>query len=551
MSKSDTQRAAIYSRYSSDLSSDASIEDQVRRCRAYAEAKGWVVSGEFEDRAISGASVLRPGYQDLLQTVQTGKVDVILTEALDRLSRDQEDIAGLFKRARFLGVRLETVSEGEIGELHIGLKGTMNALYLKDLADKTRRGLEGRIRARKSAGGLCYGYAVVPGEERGDREIVPAEAATIRRIFEAFTAGKSPKAIARDLNTDGIPGPRGRMWRDTAIRGHRQRGTGILNNELYVGRLVWNRLRYVKDPATGKRVSRINPQDEWIVEDASHLRIVDDGVWDRVKERQAAIDATPAVQGIKKSRFWEHRRPGHLLTGLLHCGTCGGVFASAGRDYLACSNARKLGTCDQRKGIRRQVLEGFVLNLLRERLMQPQAVEAFIQAYHSEVNSGRDAEEAKRAELVRQHKLVSDKLDGLYDAIADGLRTPGLMAKLEALEADKAELEARVSVPPPSPVRLHPNLSAIYRQKVERLGKSIQDPGIRDEALALLRQLITQVRIIHAASGWEVQLDGDIEALVVLGATTETRDGHGRTKASLSSVKVVAGVGFEPTTFRL
>jgi hypothetical protein len=78
--------------------------------------------------------------------------------------------------------------------------------------------------------------------------------------------GRSPKAIARRLNDDGIPGPRGILWRDTAIRGHRQRGTGLLNNELYIGRLVWNRLRYVKDPASGRRVSRLNPPEAWVVE---------------------------------------------------------------------------------------------------------------------------------------------------------------------------------------------------------------------------------------------------------------------------------------------
>ena len=93
----------------------------------------------------------------------------MLAEALDRLSRDQEDIAALHKRLRFLGVQLVTVGEGEIGDLHIGFKGAMNALYLKDLADKTRRGLEGRVRAGRSGGGLCYGYDVVPGEERGGR----------------------------------------------------------------------------------------------------------------------------------------------------------------------------------------------------------------------------------------------------------------------------------------------------------------------------------------------------------------------------------------------
>jgi DNA invertase Pin-like site-specific DNA recombinase len=101
----------------------------------------------FEDRAISGASTMRPGYQRLFEAVLAGSIDVVLAEALDRLSRDQEDIAALHKRLRFLGVKLITASEGEIGDLQIGFKGAMNALYLKDLADKTRRGLEGRVRA--------------------------------------------------------------------------------------------------------------------------------------------------------------------------------------------------------------------------------------------------------------------------------------------------------------------------------------------------------------------------------------------------------------------
>jgi len=58
----------------------------------------------------------------------------------------------------------------------------------------------------------------------------------IRRIFEAFALGKSPLAIAKVLNAEGVPGPQGRPWQDTAIRGHAERGTGILRNELYVGR---------------------------------------------------------------------------------------------------------------------------------------------------------------------------------------------------------------------------------------------------------------------------------------------------------------------------
>jgi DNA invertase Pin-like site-specific DNA recombinase len=148
--------AVIYARYSSDLQRDASIEDQVRLCRKRIEQEGWEYLCAYTDRAQSGASALRPAYQALLEDARQGKFNVVVAEALDRLSRDQEDVAGLFKRLRFAGVRLFTLAEGEISELHVGLKGTMNALFLKDLADKTRRGLEGRVRQGHSGGGVVF-----------------------------------------------------------------------------------------------------------------------------------------------------------------------------------------------------------------------------------------------------------------------------------------------------------------------------------------------------------------------------------------------------------
>ena len=131
----------------------------------------------YHDRALSGASRLRPGYQKLLEDARAGAFDVVVSEALDRLSRDQEDVAALYKHLSFAGVKLVTTAEGEINELHVGLKGTMNALFLKDLAHKIRRGLEGRVRNGKSGGGLPYGYRVARriddrGElQRGDRVI--------------------------------------------------------------------------------------------------------------------------------------------------------------------------------------------------------------------------------------------------------------------------------------------------------------------------------------------------------------------------------------------
>ena len=87
--------------------------------------------------------------------------------SLERFSRDQEDTAGLFKRLTFAGVNIVTLAEGDITHLHIGLKGTMNALFLKELAEKTRRGLRGRIELGKAGGGVSFGYRIVRRLENG------------------------------------------------------------------------------------------------------------------------------------------------------------------------------------------------------------------------------------------------------------------------------------------------------------------------------------------------------------------------------------------------
>ncbi len=97
--------------------------------------------------------MIRPGLQDLLPAATSGKFDIVVAEALDRLSRDQADVATIYKRLTFAGVTIFTLAEGEINELHVGLKGTMNQLFLKDLAEKTRRGLRGRVEAGMSGGG--------------------------------------------------------------------------------------------------------------------------------------------------------------------------------------------------------------------------------------------------------------------------------------------------------------------------------------------------------------------------------------------------------------
>jgi site-specific DNA recombinase len=448
-------RAVIYARYSSDLQRAASIEDQVHSCRSRIDSEGWKLASTYTDHAISGTSRLRPGYQKLLEDTRAGAFNIVVAEALDRLSRDQEDVAALYKHLSFSGVRLVTLAEGVINELHVGLKGTMNALYIKDLAQKTRRGLEGRVRQGRSGGGLCYGYDVVReldarGEPvHGGRKINEAEAIVIRRIFKAFAAGKSPRAIAHELNSEHVPGPGGRPWGDTTIRGHVLRRTGLLHNELYIGKLVWNKQRYVKGPTTSRRLARLNPESAWIVYEVPSLRIIDQPLWEQVQARLGTIRNAPRTQKALEKKFWLKRRPRHLLTGLAHCGSCGAPLASVGKDYLACGAARRHGTCKNRHSIRRETVEALIIEALKHQLMAPDVVAEFVREFHAEVNRQQHVQQLGLAQKRREYDEVSRKLGGLIEAIADGLRAAGLQAKLDQLENRKAELAVELEQAPP------------------------------------------------------------------------------------------------------
>src|SRR3546814_15459728 len=122
-------RAALYARYSSDQQNAASIADQQRLCQERAEREGWMIADSYADAAISGSSmILRPAVQKLLADAQAGKFDIVVAEALDRVSRDQADVATFYNHLQFARVPLGTLAEGEIPDLHVGPKGNWNGL---------------------------------------------------------------------------------------------------------------------------------------------------------------------------------------------------------------------------------------------------------------------------------------------------------------------------------------------------------------------------------------------------------------------------------------
>jgi site-specific DNA recombinase len=568
-------RAAIYARYSSDQQSAASIPDQVRLCRKLCDDQGWTVVEVFADEAMSGATHLRPEFQRMQQLALRGGLDVLVAEGLDRLSRDQEHIAGLYKRMSYLGVQIVTKAEGAINELHIGLGGTMSALFLRQLAQKTHRGLEGRVRAGKSAGGISYGYRLdrqpLPDGTftTGDRVIDTAEAAIIRRIYQDYDRGLSARTIAIALNREGIPSPRssdgkagnvgGGTWSFSTISGNWKRGTGILNNELYIGNLVWNRQRFIKDPETGKRQARPNPPEAWITEEVPHLRIIDEATWHRVKQRQGAIRSdivtakreTPTAPGTEAGR-----RARYLLSGLLHCGCCGSGYIMISASHYGCAAARNSGTCSNRKTINRSDVEARVLAGLKHHLLHPDLIAEFIAEFQREMQKDRTEALTARRETERKLAKVCSAIDSIITAITEGMYHPSMKAKMDALEAERAALAVKLqALPDLDPVPIHPGIADVYARKVADLAAALNAEDTKTEAADILRGLIDRI-VLHpdaeTPNGHAIELYGALGAILSLCDGGSVRHAKARTVgAGVLQVTMVAGAGFEPAAFRL
>ncbi|WP_105405482.1 recombinase family protein [Neorhizobium sp. T7_12] len=292
------KRVVIYARYSTDQQNPASIETQLDLGTSFVLERGWTLCETFVDAGVSGASFeTRPGLQAALKGARQGAFDVLLCLTLDRLSRDLEHSAKVLKLLHFHEIELWTVhGSSQVSSMELGLRAVLNSEMLEQVRYRTREGMKTVAKKGRVPGGICYGYSIkrvlgADGEPiRGLRDINADEACVIVWIYEQYAKGFSPDAIAEKLNKKGVVGPRGLAWRGTAIRGHRRRGTGILNNELYIGRLVFNRLAYRKNPVSERRVSRLNLPEQHIVQEIPALRIVSDTLWKRVKRRQASTN---------------------------------------------------------------------------------------------------------------------------------------------------------------------------------------------------------------------------------------------------------------------
>ena len=535
------KRAAIYARFSSDRQKDRSIEDQVALCRDTGAREGFAIIHVFEDRALSGASTAnRPGFLELMRAARSRAFDVLIVEDIDRLARDQADFHDARRTFDFNDIAIHTAT-GKVSRIDGSLRALMSELYIENLATHTRRGLLGVVRDGRHPGGKAYGYKAVDGKP-GELAIVEAEAAIVREIFSRYAGGDTPREIAGDLNARGIKPSRAAAWNASTINGNHARKSGMLFNELYIGRIIWNRQRMPKDPATGNRVARPNAAADHIAIEAPALRIIDDDLWRR-------------VQAVKARRHHEKpsaaRKPPRLLSGLIKCSACGSGMSAVARDRsgmkLQCSAYRERSTCTNKRMVYRDAVERIVLDGLRDTLKDSAYLEGFARAYNAERNRLRKQTVGDRARIERRAVEIDRELGRAFDAIVKTWINPATFGdRIKQLETEKAAVAAQLAGAAGQDriVSLHPVAIERYRHTLDAISTLIERDGHSGGAGELareIRKLIARI-VIHAAPGRapvRIEVIGRLAELLGLPETPVSRG------------EVVAGVGFEPTTFRL
>lgn len=454
------------------------------------------------------------------------------------------------KMLRFRGVKVFSVATGtdltdKIGKLIASVMGWKDEADLDDLRDKTRRGLAGQARLGFNAGGRTFGYRTEAEADpsrldpHGNPKIVgyrrtmyAEKAEVVRRIFSVYVSGWSTKKIARFLNREKVPAPRSRHgWTWTAIYGNPTLGTGILNNPLYIGQVIWNKFQWEKDPETGKRVPRVRPREEWIIQVNESLRIISQDLWDRAKERQKSSAKNREAQS----------HPKYLFSGLLVCGICGAKFIMRDKGFYTCSFHHNRGPeiCSNSLTMKREVAERVLMEAIRQ-LFAPEAV-----AYLSKQVNEALKDEIRRRQVPQEDRrqLEADlqealaELDNIRTAIKRGLAGNLTQEMISQAEAKVRGLQDRLATPRQADINALAVLPEVIQRRLHALervlGKDV------DEARAILRSLLGEIILKPTPEGLKAELKGNVRGLIAFDDQTPV------------FLRMVAGAGFEPATFGL
>jgi site-specific DNA recombinase len=285
----------------------------------------------------------------------------------------------------------------------------------------------------------------------------------------------------------------------------------LRNNLLYVGKAIWNRCRWEKDPETGKRVPRLRPQDDWIVVEHQELRIVSKDLWERVKARQPET----AERGTLKSDR-RGRGPKYLFSGLLKCGVCGSRYTVYNSSYYGCSFHTNRGNtiCSNGKVVRCDRIEGRLLQVIQQELFTPEAVAYLTQKVEEAVKELSQSRRTDRHGLGRELTQALRERDHVKNAIRQGLLGEITREMLEEVEARVRDLEARLQ----SVTSQETAIATVLPRAIQTRLQSLDQILGRDveQARGLLRDLLGEIVHRPNSEGLVAELCGNVEGLLRL-----------------------------------
>ncbi|MEX1661391.1 recombinase family protein [Thioclava sp. 15-R06ZXC-3] len=506
-------RAAIYARYSSDRQKATSIEDQIAMARRECDRKGWTVVEVFEDREMTGRNMRRPGLQRMKDASARGEIDVVVVEALDRLTRKVADALNLFDLYQFQGVELYSVNEGKQDFMRVMLLGFGAQEVSAKISVHTRRGMQGAI-SRGRLHTSAYGYRKRDEPKGTNREIAPEEARIVLRIFRETAEGRSAMAIAKGLNADGIPAPKGGTWEPSTIRGRKDRQEGILNNRLYIGEASVCKFGRRYHPETGAKAV-YSTEEDMVQKTFEELRIIPQDLWDQVQAECATRTRRATVSGNPQAA----RRSKHLLSGLLVCDCCGAPYIKVGRKRFQCREARK-GACNNKVTICQTRIEARVFDALRAELRNADLMAQFEAAFQAELRVLESTDFGAAIKATKAQLALARKArDGIMRAIEKGAdfadysaRDKELKAEITALEDRIAYLEAQQAEKDATP----PDIPAIFEAALQDLEALLGDPDLvarANEELATLVRSITLLPDPESKDGLAAEIHMDLGSL--------------------------------------
>ena len=511
-------KVAFYGRYSTDLQDTTSIGGQFDNCEALAQREGLTIYRKFSDEGISGNDDGRPDYKRLLAALENKEVDGVICDETNRLTRNQAElhriVAELQFREQFLITCDGIDTRQESAEIILAVKAAMDQMEGRKIGHRTYRSLRERHKRGYSAGGRIYGYTSEEADGDYKRRIVdPAQAPIVAEIFERYAEGESAKAIVRDLNERGIPSPgsfwklnerRAQGWPHTTLLGSETKASGILRNEIYTGRVQWNKRKGKKVPGTARRIQERRPKEQWITYQDDSLRIVSDDLFTRVQNR---------LRGARKRAHPKNKRPRgrptrYLLSGLMKCASCGGNYVVCNRRSYCCSshtNGRD-AICDQKRHLKRSIVEPRLLAGVKDQLLAPEVMDEVGKLVSAKLREMRQANSETRIEakeLRADRKDVDRKIENVTNAIAEVGVSDSLKNQLTKLERQRERLAKRITAAPSLTVLpdILPNAADRWRRLATELESLDSANPAFPKARSALQELLGAVEITETDDG--------------------------------------------------